>query len=210
MAEYAAHDIDFAEVHDAFTPFEIITTEDLGFFPAGKGGDAALDGKTAIDGTLPINPSGGLKARGHPVGASGLAQVVEVIKRLRGEVPLETPPQTRPDPKHRRSRRRITLSPSWNAPTRPAVRNGRCGADRRWPSNPRAKQLAAGVSRRRRHRNVYDPLRDPGRISAAAGARADPRPRWRLAHGSGRGRTPNSKSARRSFSDGSTASTCLR
>jgi acetyl-CoA C-acetyltransferase len=85
MAETAPQAIDFAEVHDAFTPFEIISSEDLGFFPAGKGGDAVLDGKTAVDGARPINPSGGLKARGHPVGASGLAQVVEVVKRLRGE-----------------------------------------------------------------------------------------------------------------------------
>jgi len=85
MAETSPQGIDFAEVHDAFTPFEIITTEDLGFFPPGKGGEAAVDGKTALDGPLPINPSGGLKARGHPVGASGLAQVVEVAKRLRGQ-----------------------------------------------------------------------------------------------------------------------------
>ena len=81
MADVSAQNIDFAEVHDAFTPFEIISTEDLGFFPPGKGGDAVLDGKTALAGTLPVNLSGGLKARGHPVGASGLAQVVEVSKR---------------------------------------------------------------------------------------------------------------------------------
>jgi acetyl-CoA acetyltransferase len=85
MAETSPQDIDFAEVHDAFTPFEIITTEDLGFFPPGKGGEAAVRGKTALEGPLPINPSGGLKARGHPVGASGLAQVIEVAKRLRGQ-----------------------------------------------------------------------------------------------------------------------------
>jgi acetyl-CoA C-acetyltransferase len=85
MAEVSPQCIDFAEIHDAFTPFEIITTEDLGFFPPGKGGEAAIDGKTAAEGSLPINPSGGLKARGHPVGASGLAQVVEVAKRLRGQ-----------------------------------------------------------------------------------------------------------------------------
>src|SRR5256886_8090649 len=87
MAETSPQGIDFAEVHDAFTPFEIITTEDLGFFPPGKGGEAAIEGKTAFDGPLPINPSGGLKARGHPVGASGLAQIVEVAKRLRGQSP---------------------------------------------------------------------------------------------------------------------------
>ncbi len=87
MAETAPQGIDFAEIHDAFTPFEILTSEDLGFFPAGKGGDAVLAGKTAVDGVLPINLSGGLKARGHPVGASGLAQVVDIVLRLRGQMP---------------------------------------------------------------------------------------------------------------------------
>ena len=85
MAGVGPKDIHFAEVHDAFTIFEIIGTEDLGFFPPGKGGDAAAAGKTALDSDLPINSSGGLKARGHPVGASGVAQVVEVVRRLRGE-----------------------------------------------------------------------------------------------------------------------------
>ena len=93
MAQISPRDIDFAEVHDAFTPFEIISSEDLGFFPPGKGGEAAIDGKTAMDGALPINPSGGLKARGHPVGASGLAQVVEVTKRLRGQERLKRAPK---------------------------------------------------------------------------------------------------------------------
>jgi acetyl-CoA C-acetyltransferase len=85
MAETSPQGIDFAEVHDAFTPFEIISTEDLGFFAPGKGGEAVIEGKTALDGALPVNPSGGLKARGHPVGASGLAQIVEATKRLRGQ-----------------------------------------------------------------------------------------------------------------------------
>jgi acetyl-CoA C-acetyltransferase len=85
MAETSPQGVDVAELHDAFTPFEIITSEDLGFFPPGKGSDAALDGKTTLDGALPINPSGGLKARGHPVGASGLAQVVDVSRRLAGQ-----------------------------------------------------------------------------------------------------------------------------
>lgn len=84
MAGLSPKAIDLAEVHDAFTPFEIISTEDLGFFPPGKGGDAVEAGKTSLDGPLPINPSGGLKARGHPVGASGVAQVVELVGRLRG------------------------------------------------------------------------------------------------------------------------------
>ena len=85
MAGLSPKEIDFAEVHDAFTPFEIICTEDLGFFPAGKGWQAAEEGRTSIGSPLPINPSGGLKSRGHPVGASGVAQVVEVVWRLRGE-----------------------------------------------------------------------------------------------------------------------------
>jgi acetyl-CoA acetyltransferase len=85
MAGLSPKEIDFAEVHDAFTPFEIICTEDLGFFPAGRGWQAVEEGKSFADGEMPINPSGGLKARGHPVGASGVAQVVEVVWRLRGE-----------------------------------------------------------------------------------------------------------------------------
>jgi acetyl-CoA acetyltransferase len=89
MAATSPRAIDFAEVHDAFTPFEIMSSEDLRFFPPGKGGEAVLDGKTTLDGLLPINPSGGLKARGHPVGASGLAQVVEVTKTLRGQRPWQ-------------------------------------------------------------------------------------------------------------------------
>ncbi|MBI2210178.1 MAG: hypothetical protein HYU47_06205, partial [Deltaproteobacteria bacterium] len=84
MAGISPKEIDFAEVHDAFTSFEIISTEDLGFFPAGRGGDAVEEGKTAVDGPLPVNPSGGLKSRGHPVGASGVAQLVEVVRGLRG------------------------------------------------------------------------------------------------------------------------------
>ncbi|MFQ5850716.1 MAG: beta-ketoacyl synthase N-terminal-like domain-containing protein [Candidatus Binatia bacterium] len=85
MAGISPKDIDFAEVHDAFTPFEVISTEDLGFFPPGRGGQAVEEGKTALEGPLPINPSGGLKSRGHPVGASGVAQIVEVVLRLRGD-----------------------------------------------------------------------------------------------------------------------------
>ena len=86
MAGLNPQDIDVAEVHDAFTPFEIIGTEDLGFFEPGKGARAAEKGMTSLEGELPINPSGGLKARGHPVGASGLAQIVELVWQLRQEV----------------------------------------------------------------------------------------------------------------------------
>ncbi len=85
MAQLNPSDIQFGEVHDAFTPFEIIGTEDLGFFKPGEGWRALEEGTTQLRGRIPINPSGGLKSRGHPVGASGLAQLVEVVCQLRGE-----------------------------------------------------------------------------------------------------------------------------
>jgi acetyl-CoA acetyltransferase len=85
MAQVNPSDVQFAEVHDAFTPFEIIGTEDLGLFPPGEGWKALEEGITHLRGRLPINSSGGLKARGHPVGASGLAQLVEIVYQLRGE-----------------------------------------------------------------------------------------------------------------------------
>lgn len=84
MANKKITDIDFAEVHDCFTIAEIIVTESLGIFPAGKGGEAALKGETGLEGKFPINTSGGLKSKGHPVGATGVAQIVEVVKQLRG------------------------------------------------------------------------------------------------------------------------------
>jgi len=68
----------------SFAPFELISLEDLGLFPAGKAGRATLDGETALDGRLPINPSGGLKARGHPLAATGVAQMVECVWQLTG------------------------------------------------------------------------------------------------------------------------------
>jgi acetyl-CoA C-acetyltransferase len=85
MAGISPADIDFAEVHDCFTITQIVNTEDLGFFEKGKGGFAVIDGKTAIDGVLPINTSGGLKAKGHPIGATGISQIYEVVTQLRGE-----------------------------------------------------------------------------------------------------------------------------
>ena len=89
MAQINPSDIHFAEVHDAFTIFELIGIEDLGFFPQGEGWKAVEDMKTHLRGKLPINPSGGLKARGHPVGASGVAQPVEIVYQLRGEAGKE-------------------------------------------------------------------------------------------------------------------------
>ena len=80
-----AKDIDVAEVHDCFTIAEILAVEDLGFAKKGEGGRLATEGVTARGGTLPVNPSGGLKAKGHPLGATGTGQVYEVFRQLRGE-----------------------------------------------------------------------------------------------------------------------------
>jgi len=85
MAGIKPKDIDVAELHDAFTILEIAESEHAGFFPKGEGAKALERGETQIGGKLPINPSGGLKARGHPVGATGVAQVVELVWQLRGE-----------------------------------------------------------------------------------------------------------------------------
>jgi len=85
MAGLKPKDIDVAELHDAFSILEIAESEHAGFFPKGEGAKALAAGKTQIGGKLPINPSGGLKARGHPVGATGVAQVVELVWQLRGE-----------------------------------------------------------------------------------------------------------------------------
>jgi acetyl-CoA C-acetyltransferase len=78
-------DIDVFELHDSFTISEIMLTEDIGIVEKGKGGPALDDGLTEIGGKFPVNPSGGLKARGHPVGATGVAQIVELALQLRGE-----------------------------------------------------------------------------------------------------------------------------
>jgi acetyl-CoA C-acetyltransferase len=85
MAGIKPKDIDVAELHDAFTILEIAESEHAGFFKKGEGAKALEKGDTQIGGKLPINPSGGLKARGHPVGATGVAQVVELVWQLRGE-----------------------------------------------------------------------------------------------------------------------------
>lgn len=85
MAGITAKDIDFAEVHDCFTIAEVVDTEDLGFFEKGAGVQAVREGRTARNGDIPINPSGGLKAKGHPIGATGVGQVVEVFEQLTGK-----------------------------------------------------------------------------------------------------------------------------
>ncbi|KRT66400.1 MAG: acetyl-CoA acetyltransferase, acetyl-CoA C-acetyltransferase [Candidatus Dadabacteria bacterium CSP1-2] len=85
MAGVKREDVDVAEVHDCFTIAEIIAIEDLGFVPKGEGGPATLDGLTSLNGKFAVNPSGGLKAKGHPVGATGVGQIVEIVEQLRGE-----------------------------------------------------------------------------------------------------------------------------
>jgi acetyl-CoA C-acetyltransferase len=85
MAGLTANDIQFAEVHDCFTIAEIIASEDLGFVKKGDGGGYALQGCTALNGPRPLNTSGGLKSKGHPVGATGVAQICDVVMQIRGE-----------------------------------------------------------------------------------------------------------------------------
>jgi len=85
MAGVGPKDIDAVEVHDCFSINGILAIEDLGFVEKGKGGVAVEEGMTELDGDLPVNPSGGLKSRGHPLGATGIAQAVEMVWQLRGE-----------------------------------------------------------------------------------------------------------------------------
>jgi len=85
MSGFTPQDINVAELHDCFTIAELIEIEDLGFCEKGKGKDLVESGATKIGGKIPINPSGGLKAKGHPVGATGVSQAVEIVKQLRGE-----------------------------------------------------------------------------------------------------------------------------
>lgn len=85
QARATPKDVDFAEVHDCFSIAEILAIEDLGFFPKGKGGSATAEGETALNAKLSINTSGGLKACGHPVGATGVKQIVEAVWQLRGQ-----------------------------------------------------------------------------------------------------------------------------
>ena len=86
MAGVGPDDLDLVEAHDCFTIAEICVIEALGLVERGQGGKAAESGLTALGGKIPVNVSGGLKAKGHPVGATGVAQVVEMVEQLRGEV----------------------------------------------------------------------------------------------------------------------------
>ena len=95
MADLTPDDIDVAELHDMFTILEFLQMEGIGFAEKGEAWEQAMDGRTTLDGELPINPSGGLKSKGHPLGASGVAQGYEIYEQLVGEagdrqVPAET------------------------------------------------------------------------------------------------------------------------
>jgi acetyl-CoA C-acetyltransferase len=85
MAGIGPADVDLAEVHDCFTITEILDIEDLGFFEKGDGGRASLEGDTSLTGRIPVNTSGGLLAKGHPIGATGIAQITECWWQLRGD-----------------------------------------------------------------------------------------------------------------------------
>lgn len=85
MSKMTSKDIDTVEVHDCFSINGILAIEDIGFVEKGKGGLAVEEGVTKLDGEIPVNPSGGLKARGHPLGATGIAQAAEIVWQLRGE-----------------------------------------------------------------------------------------------------------------------------
>ncbi|MDD5569185.1 MAG: thiolase family protein [Candidatus Pacebacteria bacterium] len=84
QAGIAPKDINVAELHDAFTSVELISYEDIGFAEQGKGAELIRSGKLNLDGEMPVNTSGGLKAKGHPISATGLAQIYEITNQLRG------------------------------------------------------------------------------------------------------------------------------
>ena len=84
-ADRGRADVDVACIHDAFTVLELLELEELGFYDTGTAWRAAMEGETALDGDLPVNPGGGLKARGHPLGATGVSQLVELVWQLRGD-----------------------------------------------------------------------------------------------------------------------------
>ncbi|MCP6718567.1 MAG: thiolase family protein [Patescibacteria group bacterium] len=95
-AKLKPSDINVAEIHDAFTSVELFSYEDLGFAEIGKGKELIKSGKVNLDGEMPINPSGGLKAKGHPISVTGLAQIYEIVNQLRGKCGKR---QVKPAPK---------------------------------------------------------------------------------------------------------------
>jgi acetyl-CoA acetyltransferase len=95
LAGLGPKDVDVVECHDATAFGEILQSEMLGFFPLGEGGPAAERGETALGGRQPFNPSGGLESKGHPIGATGLGQVFEIVSQLRGEAGARQAPGAR-------------------------------------------------------------------------------------------------------------------
>jgi acetyl-CoA C-acetyltransferase len=87
MASITSNDVDVCEIHDAFSILELVNMEDLGFVKRGKAINAVKDGITEVSGKIPVNPSGGLKARGHPTGGTGVAQIRDIVQQLRGQAP---------------------------------------------------------------------------------------------------------------------------
>jgi acetyl-CoA C-acetyltransferase len=104
MAGISASDVDFAEVHDCFTWTELSNIEDLGFCAKGEGKGLVHEGRTALSGDIPINPSGGLKSFGHPIGASGVRMIYECVTQLRGQAGERPDPEpgAGPGPQRRR------------------------------------------------------------------------------------------------------------
>ena len=187
MAGKTPEDIQVCEVHDCFTIAEIMVTEALGFVEKGKGGPAVQAGETALGGRIPVNPSGGLKSKGHPVGATGVAQVVEIVEQLRGEVGRAAG-QGRPrghDPEHGRHRRELRRphpggdggshaapSSSWREiPERYRYEAGRLQEVRlhRLPAAPGLSAVPVASSR-------TDRLADTGKIVTYTVIRVPPRP----------------------------------
>lgn len=91
QADITPDQVDVAEVHDCFSIAELIAIEDLGFCPPGQGGPFTATGRTRVGGTVAVNPSGGLLSKGHPVGATGLAQIFEITRQMRGESENQIP-----------------------------------------------------------------------------------------------------------------------
>jgi acetyl-CoA C-acetyltransferase len=89
MANISPSDVDVATVHDCFTIAEIMAYEDLGFCEKGEGANMIREGETEVGGSIPVNVDGGLKAKGHPIGTTGVSMLVELTKQLREEVKPE-------------------------------------------------------------------------------------------------------------------------
>ncbi len=87
MAGITSKEVDVCEIHDAFSILELVNIEDLGFVEKGQAINVVKDGITEVSGEIPVNPSGGLKARGHPTGGTGVAQIRDIVQQLRGQAP---------------------------------------------------------------------------------------------------------------------------